>query len=306
MNDLLKGGGEGSFFRGNLHCHSNRSDGQIEPEAVASAYRDAGYDFICLSDHFEAEYGWQITDTRPLRDDNFTTILGAELSSAPWEQRDCYWVTAAGLPMDFEAPPADDHAEAIRRAGNLGAFVIMLHPGLNNLPLAATSGLPALDSVHAVEIYNHHLSTLARPDGANGAYMLDGLLEEGRGLLVNAGDDAHFDDPKDRFGGWVEVHCDQLDPEALLRSLKAGHYYSTQGPSFRELLLDDQQFRVESSEVYAIALSGGGDRWQSAEERTGEPVTEAQFDVSPFRGSYCRVTVVDPQGRRAWSNPIWP
>jgi len=307
--DLLKSGEEGSFFRGNLHCHSNRSDGQIEPEEVVGAYRDAGYDFICLSDHFEAEYGWQITDTRPLRDENFTTIVGAELSSAPWEKRECYWVTVAGVPLDFGPPPENDHAGAIRRAGNLGAFVIMLHPGLNNLPLAAADKQPSLEAIHAVEIYNHHLATLANPDGANGAYMLDGLLEKGRRLLVNAGDDAHFDDPKDRFGGWVEVHCDRLDPEALLQSLKAGRYYSTQEPSFRDLLLDGERLRVETSEVYAIALTGGGDRWHSAEERTnghGGLITEANFDLAPFRGSYCRVTVVDLDGKRAWSNPIWP
>jgi hypothetical protein len=306
--DLLKNG-EGRFFRGNFHCHSTRSDGLREPEAVIDAYRDAGYDFICLSDHFEAEYGWQITDTHPLRDDTFTTILGAELSSAPWEERTCFWVTAAGLPLDFAAPPENEHAEAIRRAAELGAFVILLHPGLNNLPLAAADGLPSLDAVHAVEIYNHHLATVTNPDGAYGAYMLDGLLEGGRRLLVNAGDDAHFDDPKDRFGGWVEIHCDRLDPQALLRSLKAGRYYSTQGPSFRELLLDGQRLRVETSEAYAITLNGGGDRWQSGRERTARnsgPITEADFDLAPFRGSYCRVTVVDPEGRKAWSNPIWP
>jgi len=309
MEDLLRHGEEGRFFRGNLHCHSNRSDGQTEPEAVASAYRDAGYDFICLSDHFEDEYGWRITDTRPMRDENFTTIIGAELSSAPWDERDTYWVTAAGLPLDFEAPPEDDHAEAIQRAGDLGAFVVMLHPGLNNLPLAAATELPTIDAVHAVEVYNHHLATLANPDGANGAYMLDGLLEKGRRLLVNAGDDAHFDDPRDRFGGWVQIHCDRLAPDTLLASLKAGRYYSTQGPSFRELLLDGERLRVETSQVYAIVLTGGGDRWQSAEERSsedGEPIIEADFDLTPFRGSYCRVTIVDPQRRRAWSNPIWP
>jgi hypothetical protein len=309
VRQLLKNGEGGRFFRGNLHCHSNRSDGRIEPEAVVDAYRDAGYDFICLSDHFEAEYGWQITDTRSLRDKDFTTILGAELSSAPWDERDAYWVTAAGLPPDFEAPPADDHVAAIRRAAERGAFVIMLHPGLNNLPLTTAEGLSTLDAVHAVEVYNHHLATLANPDGANGAYMLDGLLEKGRRLLVNAGDDAHFDDPKDRFGGWVEVHCDRLDPEALLGSLKAGRYYSTQGPSFRELLLDGERLRVKTCGVYAITLTGGGDRWQSAEERRsddGEPIAEAEFDLTPFRGSYCRVTLIDTEGKRAWSNPIWP
>ncbi len=304
-HDLLKDG-EGRFFRGNLHCHSSRSDGLLEPEDVVGAYRKAGYDFLCLSDHFEEEYGWQVTDTRPFCDENFTTILGAELSSAPWEQRDCYWVTAAGLPADFEAPPPEDHAEAIRRAANLGAFVIMLHPGLNNLPLAAAAGLPAFDAVHAIEVYNHNGAMAAIPDRANGAYMLDGLLEKGHRLLVNAGDDAHFGHPRDRFGGWVEVHCDRLDPDALLGSMRAGRYYSTQGPALRELIVDDERLRVETSGVYAITLTGGGDRWQSGSERTGEPVVEAEFDLTPFRGSYCRVTVVDPAGRQAWSNPIWP
>ena len=204
-NELLRDG-EGRFFRGNLHCHSNLSDGQWSPEDVARAYRDAGYDFLCLSDHFEAEYGWRITDTRPLRDENFTTLVGAELSSAPWGDRDCYWVTAAGLPVDFEAPPADDHAGAITRARDAGAFVVMLHPGLNNLPLAAAERLPSLDAIHAVEIYNHNGAMAAIPDRADGAYILDGLLESGRRLLVNAGDDTHFGHPSDRFGGWIEVH----------------------------------------------------------------------------------------------------
>jgi predicted metal-dependent phosphoesterase TrpH len=306
--DLLKDG-EGRFFRGNLHCHSNRSDGLRKPEDVVAAYCEVGYDFICLSDHFEAQYGWQITDTRHLRDEGFTTIVGAELSSAPWTERNTYWVTAADLPVDFEAPPVDDHAEAIERAAGCGAFVVMLHPGLNNLPLAAAHELPALDAVHAVEIYNHNMAAGAFPDQAHGTYMLDGLLEKGYRVLVNAGDDAHFGHPADRFGGWVEVHCERLDPEALLDSLKAGRYYSTQGPALRELLVDDDRLRVETSDAYAITLTGGGDRWLNATQHTsedGEPIAEADFDLSPFRGSYCRVTVVDSVRRRAWSNPIWP
>jgi hypothetical protein len=55
-----------------------------------------------LSDHFEARFGWRVTDTRQLRTPAFTTIIGAELSSAAWDDRTVYWVTAAGLPLDFE------------------------------------------------------------------------------------------------------------------------------------------------------------------------------------------------------------
>src|SRR4051794_38904728 len=116
---LLKPG-EGHFFRGNLHCHSNKFRCLLAPEGVAAAYRDAGHHFIALSDHFEAEYGWRITDTRNLREEGFTTIIGAELSSAAWTEHNVYWVVAAGLPIDFLAPAEDDHAEAIKRAAECG------------------------------------------------------------------------------------------------------------------------------------------------------------------------------------------
>jgi hypothetical protein len=269
------------------------------------AYREAGYDFILLSDHFEARYGWSVTDTRGLRTPTFTTIIGAELSSADWNERTAYWVTAAGLPLDFEPPPRDDHAEAITRARDSGAFVTLLHPGLNNLPLAAVDELPGFQAIQAVEIYNHNIA-LAQRDRAEGAYMADGLLESGRRLLLNAGDDSHFAFDADRFGAWVEVHAEALDPDALLAALEAGSSYSTQGPRLERLELDGTRLQVATSEVVCIALGGRGDRWQAATEKRGDNVTEATFDLEPFRGSYCRVTVIDAAGRRAWSNPVWP
>lgn len=308
--DLLKGGPEGRFYRGNLHCHSNRSDGLVGPEEVVHAYRNAGYDFVCLSDHFEEQYGWQITDTRAFRDDNFTTILGAELSSASWDERLCFWVVVAGISPEFAAPPVHHHAEAIGRARNEGAFVVMLHPGINNLSLAeAISGLPGLGAIHAVEVYNHNAAMGAIPDRDNGAYMLDGLLEGGRRLLVTAADDAHWGHLRDRFGGWLVVHSARLEADALVRSMLAGHYYSTQGPELREMVLDGDLLQVKTSDAYAISLTTSGDRWRSGAERHAEldgSITEAEFNVAPFRGSYCRVIVVDEAGKRAWGNPIWP
>jgi hypothetical protein len=72
--------------------------------------------------------------------------------------------------------------------------------------------------------------------------------------------------------------------------------------------VDGPSLHVETSKAYAIVLSGASDRWLSATSRFGEDgghLTEADFDLTPFRGSYCRVTVVDREGRRAWSNPVW-
>ena len=90
----------------------------------------------------------------------------------------------------------------------------LLHPGLNNLPLEAVDGA----AIDAVEIYNHNTGA-SHPDRAEGAYMADGLLERGHRLLLTAADDAHFHHDGDRFGAWVEVHAEALEPEALLDAL---------------------------------------------------------------------------------------
>ncbi|MEO1308326.1 MAG: phosphotransferase, partial [Pseudomonadota bacterium] len=35
----------GRFWRGNLHTHSNRSDGALDPAEVCRRYKEEGYDF---------------------------------------------------------------------------------------------------------------------------------------------------------------------------------------------------------------------------------------------------------------------
>ena len=36
----------GRFWKGNVHTHSDLSDGMRTPEAVCATYREAGYDFL--------------------------------------------------------------------------------------------------------------------------------------------------------------------------------------------------------------------------------------------------------------------
>lgn len=302
MRELLAPG-PGRFFRGNLHCHSDRSDGALAPAEVVRAYRAAGYDFVAITDHFEERFGWPVTDTRALRDGDFTTLLGAELSSADWSDPDACWVAAVGLAPDFAPPPPGEHAEAIARAAAAGAFVCLLHPGLNGLRPEL-----APDAVHAVEVYTHQ-SWLYRPDTAVAAPFLDALLAGGRRLHAVAGDDAHFRDGPDAFGAWVEVRAPSLEADALLAALKAGTYYSTQGPALASLALEGATLRVACSPCARILLTGPSGLWRRWRWRLaapGEPpLTEAAFALDAFRGTFCRVTLVDGDGRRAWSNPIW-
>ena len=100
----------GRFWRGNLHTHSTRSDGVLEPEEVCRRYRAEGYDFLALTDHFIGHFGYPITDTTAFRDNRFTTILGAELHSGAMANGELWHILAVGLPEDF----APGHAPHFR------------------------------------------------------------------------------------------------------------------------------------------------------------------------------------------------
>jgi predicted metal-dependent phosphoesterase TrpH len=88
----------GRFWRGNLHTHSTRSDGVLEPAEVVRRYRAEGYDFLALTDHFIGIYKYPITDTTGFRDAGFTTILGAELHSGAMQNGELWHILAVGLP----------------------------------------------------------------------------------------------------------------------------------------------------------------------------------------------------------------
>jgi hypothetical protein len=291
----------GRWFRGNLHTHSDRSDGVAPPDAVVAAYRAAGYDFVVLTDHFEARWGWTVTDTTAARDEGFTTLLGAELSSADWDDEEVFWVNAIGLPPDFARPaPGEPHASAIARAAAVGAYVVLLHPGLTNL--LDFERLP-VEHLHAVETYNQN-AALSWPDQAEGRYALDALLAHGHRLHVAAGDDAHWHHPGDRFGAWVQVRAQRRDPDALLRALKAGAFYASQGPEIHDVEVDADEVRVRCSPARAVALTGIHG-WRSDVILGDGALREATLDLGKLRSPFWRLTVTDASGRRAWTNPVW-
>lgn len=296
----------GRFWRGNLHTHSTRSDGVVAPEEVCRRYRDEGYDFLALTDHFIGLYGYPIVDTLPMRTNGFTTILGAELHSGPMANGELWHILAVGLPADFAPPQTPDFGvypgmetgpELAARAVAAGAFVAIAHPQWSGMTLADARSITA---AHAVEIYNHGCAVgCDRPDGFA---IADLLLSEGRQLTMVATDDAHFYEP-DHFGGWVMVKSEANEPDALLAALKRGDFYSSQGPELRDVRLEGDVVVVESSAVVSVIAMGQGTGAKAVHgaSMTRAEVPLARLDTSPW----LRVAVVDAAGRRAWSNPIW-
>ena len=296
----------GKFWRGNLHTHSNRSDGLLDPSEVCRRYQAEGYDFLALTDHFVGLFDYPITDTLPYRNDVFTTILGAELHSGAMQNGELWHILAVGLPSDFalsNSPhflPIEDQEtaqEIAKRARDAGAFVAIAHPQWSGMTLADAR---TIGSAHAVEIYNHRSAVACeRPDGTA---ILDLLLTEGRQLTAIATDDAHFTEP-DHFGGWVMVKAKENSPDALLQALKNGHFYSSEGPELHHIELDKNQIFISSSTISTVIIQAKGSATLALR---GASMTQAKIQLAQVSQSeWIRVTVKDAAGRRAWSNPIW-
>jgi hypothetical protein len=288
----------GRFWRGNIHTHSTASDGKHEPAEVCRLYSDSGYDFICLSDHFVPKYGFPITDTAAFRTNTFTTILGAEIHAPANSQGEVWHILAAGLPSDFAHTMADESGVALAaRARNAGAFVGIAHPQWSGLTIE--DGRAMVRAAHAVEIYNHGCQL--ESTRGDGTYLLDQLLDEGRHLTAYAADDAHFRFD-DAFGGWMMVKAEANEPEALLDAMKAGLFYSSQGPEIRDFAVEGGEAHIACSPVANIALVGRGTR---VAHKYGRQQTGAVLPVEKFANDWLRLVITDAAGRSAWSNPVW-
>ncbi|MEM7225263.1 MAG: CehA/McbA family metallohydrolase [Pseudomonadota bacterium] len=287
----------GRFYRGNLHTHSTNSDGDHPPHQVIDFYRDNGYHFLALTDHFLEMYGWKISDTRDLRSEHFTTLIAAELHAPATSLGELWHIKAIGLPLDFAKPVhGESGPEIARRASRAGAFIGIVHPSWYGLTVEDARQIPF---ANAVEIYNH--GSAVEVDRGSDWPFCDLLLNGGWRLTGYASDDAHHL-THDCLGGWVQVKAESLEPEALLEALKDGRYYSSQGPEIHDIRISNGDVTVACSPASTIAISGRGSRSQ---HQRGTDLSEVTLPLKRFKDGYFRVTVTDAQNRKAWSNPIW-
>jgi hypothetical protein len=287
----------GRFYKGNLHTHSTNSDGAFPVEEVIRRYRQHGYDFLAMSDHFLERYDFPVTDTTASRGDDFTTLIAAEFHVGKMQNEEIWHVLGVGLPLDFARPAEDESiVEISRRAADAGAFIGIVHPTWNGVRPEDAQILPF---AHGIEIYNH--GSHVENDRGDGWGLCDQLLNEGRHVQSFATDDAHLL-THDAFGGWIHVKAEDLNPDSLLQSLKAGRFYSSQGPQIHDIRVEGDEIVVECSPANGILASGRGSR---GVQQLGHGLTGARLPLKKFKDGYVRIIVADERGRKAWSNAVW-
>lgn len=288
-------------LRGNLHTHSTRSDGHLSQDELLAWYRNAGYDFLAITDHQMALTGdasaWQTTITTASDIEGILLLSGGEFHPRQTRHGDRWHILAVGVYGQFDIDALDDDPPGlVTQLLGAGAWVAIAHPGGQGI---TAEDAESLGRVHAVEIYNERSRWW--DDRTDGWYLADELASRGWEIGGVAVDDAHFDGRPDHGRGWVMVEAAEPSVSSVIAALKARRYYASQGPVIHALATTKDAVRVHCSEAEAIIAIGRG---QVTRSHFGAGMTEAEFPLAPFRDGYLRMVVRDESGARAWSNPI--
>jgi hypothetical protein len=290
----------GKWYKGNVHAHTTESDGTRTPETLVKIYREAGYDFLSVTDHSV------VADTGGLGSSGFLLVPGEEICVGRSHAGTLYHIVALGVDETLPFTDFDrelDPQRVVDHINEVGGIPILAHPywsGLNHRDMMA------LERYHGVEIYNTSCE-YERNTGLSASHI-DGIIVAGRRPWIYAVDDHHGADrpnlPLDACGAWISVKAHSLDVKAIMKSIRGGLFYSSTGPEIKDIAIDrDGVISVRCSPVKTISFVSTpslGMKFYAMDE----PLTGAAYPGRPGE-TYVRVEVTDIMGRTAWSNPMY-
>lgn len=302
-NKMLKGG---------LHCHTTRSDGKCSPEEAMAIHKENGYDFLAITDHRR----YNFKNFAPELD--LLIIPGMEYDNGriPYDKGlRCFHTVCIGPSkedgngfLQFEESGVLDSAAAVNQE-EYQPYLDDIHAKKNLTvychPEWSGTSAKFFDKMRgnfAMEIWNSGCAIECDMD--KDASYWDELLGEGVKIYGVATDDGHKADQ--HCHGWVMVNA-QKDINSILSALENGEFYSSCGPEIYDFYVEDGKAVIECSPASKIRLHS--DAHPTLMVRAGDdPITRAEFTINHNwvgKYPYVRISVVDENGKTAWTNPIF-
>lgn len=316
------------FFKGNLHAHSTRSDGDSPAASVVRWYRDAGYSFLALTDH---ERMSTLGEFRSLENEGFRVVPAEEVSSlARRDARNvavhvnsfCAHATIGG---HWASSPEQALVETVGMVRSAGGLAQVNHP---NYEFALTShDIASLEGTYLLEVANQHpdVHNEGRPASASHDFresteeIWDRLLSQGKSVYGVADDDMHdltrnpgFP-PRRPARGWVQVDAQSLEPQELCRALEEGQFYFSTGVEFQEIRVGESSFELNISEQHLTSeISSTHLTFETSFMGTEGVVLHHEgglhpqfnldrFALTPGASNYVRAVVTRSDGKKAWT-----
>ena len=323
-----------NWYRANLHCHSNLSDGYWPPARLRDEYRNAGYSILAVTDHNV------LADHSDLNEPGFLMLTSTEYDVTDWDShlplgrpdanpwngryhnpfplnlfskvpnpagrpaRDTIWGVQhncfEGTPEEAERKKAfslDAVNEVIAKANEAGFLVQYNHP---NWSRNVREDWLALRGVWSLEILNYATEMLT--GGEYCPYVYDDMLSYvDPGLFCSMGDDNHNRDDSDRqsFGGSTFIAAPELTYDAVIRAMERGDFYCASGrenpPRILGLWREDDVVEIECTPATNIFFVGEGRRYGVLR---GDDLTHGTFKLDP-NDTWFRLAVRDRFGNTA-------
>ncbi len=281
----------GKWYKGNLHMHTTRSDGRKEIQSACTYYAERGYDFIAITDHMVPFVRSEYSGSLPLLVLDGVEMHGKDQYGTPYHVVGLGGVN--GITGDMTL------TDAMQKARSQDSFLIWAHPSWSGNSVA--EGLR--HGFDGVEVFNYIVEqTMGK---GLGAYHWDFAKEKQPGLLGFATDDNHFhDNIPPSVGGWIIVNAPELSAAAIMTSIRRGNYYSSSGPEFKSIRLEQgNRVVIETSPVVYMRLIGHGSLVKIRANPDKSEVTDGHFRI-PSDWIFARVEIEDAYGKKAWSNPL--
>lgn len=280
-----------------LHMHTTVSDGVVSIEEALEIYKNAGYDAVAVTDHWiwhpQSEYkGMHI-------------ISGCEYNNCAGDDgRDSVTGVYHILGIGCENAPkiektVDGAQDFIDKIHSEKGLAILAHPAWS---LNSVEQVKSLSGIDATEIYN----TVSGVHASNRPYsgtIVDLLANSDCIFPLTAADDSHFyDGEHTKSYIMLDVSDSDLSDKDIIKKIKAGDFYATQGPEVHMEIADNGNIIVRTSPASCITFYSNS-VYNPQRTVRGENLTYAEYPPRYFE-KWVRAEVYDSQDRCAWSNII--
>ena len=291
------------WYKGNVHTHTTKSDGDADPEVVVEWYKNHDYDFLVLSDH----------NHRTIIDgysDALILIPGEEVSARILGGDIPIHLNGIGISRVVEPIDAGGVVETLQANVDLiteaGGIASLNHP--NASWAYDHKDIVQIEGATLLEVYNGWPGS--NSEGAPGKYsgeeIWDNVLSTGKIIYGIAVDDAHhysdFTHTMANPGrGWIVVNAEQLTNESIIDSLIAGKFYFSTGIDIEDISMLDEGIELVISQHrdYIYNTKFIGKDGEVLKEATGlQPKYEFSGDEE-----YVRASIKSSIGTRAWTQP---
>jgi hypothetical protein len=294
------------WYRGNLHCHSTNSDGDSSPAFLAKFYKDAGFDFLCITDHNHLTLPEECGPPDP----KFLLLPSSEYTGL---SEGYAHVNGLGLTKPFQLSEVKGMSKALQEGVDLakaqGAVSMINHPNWH-----WSFGAKEMAQVKGADMFEVYGGAYTcNNEGAPGYpstdEIWDELLSQGIRIFGAGSDDCHrHQPPLDPFieppaSAWTVVQAESLTVENIVAALKAGRFYAATRIELESIESDAKELRLKIKQwdqlKYYTRFIGKGGRIL-AEVNGLEPSYKFKGDEG-----YVRAKVFCSDRHMAWTQPVF-